>query len=335
MAQHSGGQRSGWLTRRTEITAELARLEGYTRRSKAQDDQLDELTGELTVLGSLIDQDDVRIRSEKIEHIKRLAQDPANLERPIGYDGAPAFVKDRRSDRLERPEEVVQRAGNPWRSADGPLAHRADSAAGLASRAHTAIEAMAERLSHDGSEKLAQLLSVRPSIFGPYEQRDAEDIRRSAELVLALSNPHYESAFRHILAAPEEFRNGTGMLRWNDDERTAYVEVMACRAALIENTGTGGQYLLPLMLDPTIILTNAGAANPWRRVCRGVQTTSNTWNGVTSAGVTAGWLAEGAVSSDNTPTLGQLVITPFKRRNGSWRPSRRRRTPRSPSRFRR
>jgi hypothetical protein len=64
MAQHTGGQRSSWLTRRTEITAELARLEGYSRRSKAQDDQLHELTSELTVLGSLIDQDDVRVRSE-------------------------------------------------------------------------------------------------------------------------------------------------------------------------------------------------------------------------------------------------------------------------------
>lgn len=66
MAQHKDGQRSGWLTRRTEITAELARLEGYARRSKVQDDQLDELVGELTVLGSLIDQDDVRVRSETI-----------------------------------------------------------------------------------------------------------------------------------------------------------------------------------------------------------------------------------------------------------------------------
>jgi hypothetical protein len=76
MAQHKDGQRSGWLTRRTEITAELARLEGYARRSKAQDEQLDELVGELTVLGSLIDQDDVRVRSENIEHIKRLAPGP-------------------------------------------------------------------------------------------------------------------------------------------------------------------------------------------------------------------------------------------------------------------
>jgi HK97 family phage major capsid protein len=313
LAQHKDGQRSGWLTRRTEITTDLARLEGYARRSKAQDEELERLTSELTVLGSLIDQDDVRVRSEKLEHIKRLAQDPANCEGPATFPGAPALVSERRSDRLERPDEVVQRMrSNPWRDADGPLAHRIESSAGLVARAHTAIEGQAERLTHDGSEKLAQLLSQRPSTFGPYEVRTQEDIARSAELVLALSNPHYESAFRHILRAPMEFRGGTGMLRWNDEERQAYVDVVACRAALIENTGTGGAYLLPLYLDPSIMLTNAGAANPWRRVCRGVQTTSNTWNGVTSAGVTAGWLAEGTVSSDNTPTLGQLVITPQK-----------------------
>jgi HK97 family phage major capsid protein len=314
LGKHKGGQRAGWLTRRSEISGDLARLEGYARRTNAQDEELEELTSELTVLGSLIDQDDVAIRrSEQIEHLRRVAQDPANLERPDGAVGAPALVSDRRSDRLERPDEVVQRMrSNPWRDESGPLAHRVESAAGLAARAHVAIEGQAERLTHDGAEKLAGLLSPRPSTFGPYELRTAEDIARSAELVLALSNPHYESAFRHILKAPMEFRGGTGMLRWNDEERQAYVDVVACRAALIENTGTGGAYLLPLYLDPSIMLTNAGAANPWRRVCRGVQTTSNTWNGVTSAGVTAGWLAEGTVSSDNTPTLGQLVITPQK-----------------------
>jgi hypothetical protein len=97
--------------------------------------------------------------------------------------------------------------------------------------------------------------------------------------VLALSSPHYETAFRAILRNPEAFRGGTGVLMWSDEERQAYTDVMACRAALIENTGTGGAYLLPLYLDPQIMLTNAGAANPWRRVCRNVTTTSSTWNG--------------------------------------------------------
>ncbi len=109
MAQHKGGQRSGWLTRRTEITTELARLEGYARRSKAQDDQLHELTSELTVLGSLIDQDDVRVRSETIARGMELMKDPANCEGPAGFAGAPALVKDARHDRLETPAESLQR----------------------------------------------------------------------------------------------------------------------------------------------------------------------------------------------------------------------------------
>jgi HK97 family phage major capsid protein len=44
-----------------------------------------------------------------------------------------------------------------------------------------------------------------------------------------------------------------------------------------------------------------------------VQTTSSTWNGVASAGVTSQWLAEGATSADATPTITQLQIPVFKR----------------------
>lgn len=219
-------------------------------------------------------------------------------------------MKDARRDRLETADEVIQRAGNPWRHEGGPL--DAETGAGLAARAHAAVEALQGRLTHDGSEKLAGLLSLRPSTFGPYEKRDAEDIRRSAELVLALSNPYYESAFRSILRYPEAFRNGTGILMWSDQERVAYSDVMACRSTLLEDSGTGGQYMLPLVLDQSIMLTNAGSANPWRRVCRNVVTTSKSWNGVTSAGTTANWVAEGVVSTDTTPTLGALVLTPLK-----------------------
>ena len=104
------------------------------------------------------------------------------------------MVKDRRSDRLETPGEVIQRMrSNPWLDDNGPLRHRTESTAGFVSRAQSAIEGMSDRLTHDGSEKLSNLLSERPSPFGPYEVRTAEDIRRSAELVLALSNPSYES----------------------------------------------------------------------------------------------------------------------------------------------
>lgn len=85
----------------------------------------------------------------------------------------------------------------------------------------------------------------------------------------------------------------------------------AARAALTLTSANGG-YLLPFILDPTIILTNAGSANPWRRISNIKQTTSSTWNGVNSAGVNAGWLAEATIAVDATPTVGNVVVTPSK-----------------------
>src|SRR5260370_13320775 len=83
------------------------------------------------------------------------------------------------------------------------------------------------------------------------------------------------------------------------------------RAALSLTPANGG-YLLPFVLDPTIVLTNASSANPWRRISRTVQTTSNTWNGVNSAGVNAAMLAEATIVVDASPTVANIVITPQK-----------------------
>ena len=63
---------------------------------------------------------------------------------------------------------------------------------------------------------------------------------------------------------------------------------------------------------PTIVLTNNASANPYRRISNVKTTTSSTWNGVTSAGITAAWLAEGAATTDQSPTVGNIVVTPLK-----------------------
>lgn len=97
------------------------------------------------------------------------------------------------------------------------------------------------------------------------------------------------------------------------DQFRAYTqdpEGMGMRATTLA-TGSLG-FMLPFVLDPTIILTNAGSANPYRRVSRVVQTTSNTWNGVTSAGVNAAFVGEAVAASDASPTVGQVQITPQK-----------------------
>jgi HK97 family phage major capsid protein len=111
-----------------------------------------------------------------------------------------------------------------------------------------------------------------------------------ARHILTTGSDDYQDAFRAYLENPEE---------------------NAQRAAISLTLANGG-YMLPYVLDPTIVLTNAGSINPWRRISNVKQTTSNTWNGVTSAGVTAAWLAEATEVTDNTPTVGNIQITPQK-----------------------
>jgi len=314
---HTGKPRSELTDRRGQIIARTAELEGYPRRSQAQAAELDGLIAEQIAVDDLIKRADVEIRRSEIDRISQIAADPANCERPdsgsrpYGASG-PGLVKDARRDRLETPAESLQRMGtDPWRDQGGPLGNSLDASAGLISRCHTALEGMEGRLTRDGAQMLANLMSERPHPTGPYELRTAEDLRRSAAWVLALSDPRYCSAFEKILANPMVFRSGAGVLMWDDGERQAYSDVIS-RATLVENTGTGGTYWLPLVLDPTVILTNAGAASPWRKYCRVVQTTSSAWNGVASTGVTSAWLGEGAISSDLTPTIVQLQIPVFK-----------------------
>ena len=50
---------------------------------------------------------------------------------------------------------------------------------------------------------------------------------------------------------------------------------------------------------------------PFRKLARTVIGTSNVWEGLTSQGSTANWVAEGA-ADDTTPLLAQVAITPYK-----------------------
>lgn len=77
-------------------------------------------------------------------------------------------------------------------------------------------------------------------------------------------------------------------------------------------TDASGGFMVPFTLDPTVILTNDGSSNPYRQISRQVSITTNDWNGVSSAGVTASWDGEAVEVSDDAPTLSQPVITPAK-----------------------
>jgi HK97 family phage major capsid protein len=124
---------------------------------------------------------------------------------------------------------------------------------------------------------------------------------RIAEHILLTGSPAYVRAF-------DKFRVGK---EWalTDDEKRAFAAVEEYRAlALSDVAGV----LAPAYIDPTIILSNTGTNNPMRQLARIVTTTTNTWNGVTSAGVTASWDAEAAEVSDDAPSFTQPTITCYK-----------------------
>jgi HK97 family phage major capsid protein len=70
--------------------------------------------------------------------------------------------------------------------------------------------------------------------------------------------------------------------------------------------------LVPYTIDPTIIGTSNGAVNPLRAISRVESTVTNTWKGVTSAGVTAAYATEAQEASDNSPTLVQPEVTALR-----------------------
>ena len=70
-------------------------------------------------------------------------------------------------------------------------------------------------------------------------------------------------------------------------------------------TTTAGGYAVPVDLDPTVLLTNAGAVNPIRQLARVRQTNVNTVEWINSTGITAGYNNEATEASDNAPTLAQ------------------------------
>lgn len=112
------------------------------------------------------------------------------------------------------------------------------------------------------------------------------------------------------------------LLRSKDDYADAFTKVMQGRAELLSNeeraaiavgTTTQGGYLVPTHLDPTLLITNDGSSNIMRSYATVTTLVDGkTWNGVTSAGVTASWDAELAEVSDDSPTFGTAAISVYK-----------------------
>ena len=181
-------------------------------------------------------------------------------------------------DRDRRTPEFMTRL-DPFADLDR-VRDRMVPRADLVARSLTAIENHNKRghLEADRAQEATRKAQWDPSI---------------ARHMLMTGSDEYVEAFRAYLADPE----GEGG--------------MLASRALTTPVASGG-YMLPFILDNSIVLASSGSSNPYRRIARIETTTSNTWNGVTSAGVNASWLGEAAVAADASPTIGNIAIYPQK-----------------------
>lgn len=270
------------MTALKDILAEQARIKDELQRMESSEETTEESDGNLrdTMIARWKDLDEqakpVIARMEQIKAITRTAADDANLERPGGADGTSA-------SRFGSPDLVVRNKHDPFDAMD-QVSDNMMSRTELRERALDAVEQVATRgmFPHDWAEEATQKVQQ-----GGYFKDN-----NIARHILETGSQEYYDAFERYIRDPDHVSQAT-------------------RAALNLGVASGG-YLLPFILDPTIVLTNNASANPYRRISNVKTTTSNTWNGVTSAGITAAWLAEGIAAADASPTVGNIVITPLK-----------------------
>lgn len=129
---------------------------------------------------------------------------------------------------------------------------------------------------------------------------------RIAKHILLTGSDAYTRAFTRMLEGAEPYQLEADEL---DALRTAEEYN---RASMAEGSGNTGGYLVPFYLDPTVMLQNAGSTNPFRQISRVEAVTTNTWHGIASTGVVAGWLGEHAEASNNSPSFSQPTVNVYK-----------------------
>lgn len=216
-----------------------------------------------------------------------LAERAANIERVRS-----AVVARRGIEHIGTGPEV-QRTVNPYEDLERVRSGQL-SASDLQSRALAAIEDVSGLDLDDEGRERAERLVRRNDRHG-----------RIARHILLTGSPDYARAFEAVLG---------GAQPWNLDEdaRRALALADEHMRAINEGSGAGGAFLVPFQLDPTIILTNAGSTNPFRQISDVQTIATNAWHGVSSAGVTAGYLGEGIEASDDSPTFAQPELSVVK-----------------------
>jgi len=123
-------------------------------------------------------------------------------------------------------------------------------------------------------------------------------------------------ARRLLVTESDAYRSGFQKSVTQDKPAYTPEEVHALNEfrAANEGTSSAGGYGVPILIDPTIILTSGAVNAPIVDISRVVTVTTNTWKGVSSAGMSWSYDAEASAVSDDAATLAQPSITVYSSR---------------------
>jgi HK97 family phage major capsid protein len=239
---------------------------------------------------------------------------------PSDWDDA---IRDRAADYQARERELAEqvRAGVERQdylraAADNPAAgetydpgqsYRAPRQAAtpgqeMRDRARRALDGLGRSVPADSRERLTRSFDRAETLpDGEYE------LDLLSRWLVATSSPAYARAVSKLFRDPEN-----GHREFDSEELSAYRDSKVVQRAMSEGTGPAGGFLLPLHLDPQILLSNTGVIDPIRKLARVDLIATTPWHGVSSAGVTASWDAEGTEVSDDSPTLAQPTVPVWK-----------------------
>lgn len=216
----------------------------------------------------------------RLARIAALAARPENREEPRRYD-APNVVARKTPDNPYDLSEYRRRTG----SQDAMLALMTDGAL-RASEGWT--------FPHPAATKQGTVDHIHRLLSIPRSDRAIEsgfDSGKFAQHLLAAGSPVYARAFGKALAG----------LPLTPEEQATVTTV---------GTTTDGGYMVPVQLDPTIILTSDGQVNPLRRIGTTRQiNVGNTLQLITSAGVSASYGTETVARTPTAPVVGRPAIT--------------------------
>lgn len=128
-----------------------------------------------------------------------------------------------------------------------------------------------------------------------------------AKRLLITETPAYRSAFLKGVTRTHP--------RWTEDEARALsaFEELESRT-MSEGTTTAGGFGVPVLIDPSIILTSGAGDAPIIALGRHITITTNAWKGVSSVGAAWSYDLEGIEVSDDSVTLAQPVVTAYMAR---------------------